>query len=228
MDSGRVASPQARLAAAFENGTDLLSQAVAVLRVRPDPIQHAFYGVDDPADLPLGAADRSLLAVYERSCGGPIEVTAQCDSCGGRTSLALSTASVGPHTWATAWTGPGGGLREPTYADLLACVGDPTGVLDRCRIGPAGGAGATWEDLARTEQSLAGPLRSLCVECGAPVAVDADVVALVLGGLAVVCADFDREVHLLASTYGWDLRTIEALPDHRRQRLAALVSGVAS
>jgi hypothetical protein len=42
-----------------------------------------------------------------------------------------------------------------------------------------------------------------------------------------VCAEFDREVHLLASTYGWDLPTIEALPDQRRQRLAALVSGVA-
>jgi hypothetical protein len=228
MESGRMVSPLARLAAAFEDGTDLLSQAVAVLRARPDPTQYAFYGVDDPADLPLGAADSSLVAVYEQIRGGPLEVTARCDSCGARTSLAVSTATVGPHTWATAWTGPGSGLREPTSADLMACVGDPTGVLDRCRIGPANGSGATWEDLARAEQSLAGPLRSVCVECGAPVAVDADVVALVLGGLAVACAEFDREVHLLASTYGWDLRTIEALPDHRRQRLAALVSGVTS
>ena len=38
---------------------------MAVLRARPDRSELAFYGVDDPADLPVGAADRRLLAAYE-------------------------------------------------------------------------------------------------------------------------------------------------------------------
>jgi hypothetical protein len=230
MGIGRMASPLARLAAAFEDGDDLLSQAVAVLRARPDPSELAFYGVEDPADLPLGAADRRLLAAYEEVTGGPLDVTVPCRACGARTTLSLTMSSVGRHVWASVRTGEAGGLREPSYADLLACAGDPTAILHRCRLGAAGGSdrgGGTLADLDRAEQSLAGPLRSVCADCGAPVAVDADVVPIVLRGLAVVCAEFDREVHLLASTYGWDLPTIESLPDQRRQRLAALVSGVA-
>jgi hypothetical protein len=230
MDTGRTACPLARLAAAFEGGTDLLSQAVAVLRARPDRPELTFHGVDDPADLPIGVADRRLLTSYEELTGGPLDVTVVCGGCGARTTLALSASSVGRHVWASVVTGAGSGLREPSYADLLACADDPATILDRCRVGavvPRGQATGTWEDLDRAEQSLAGPLRSACAECGGPVSVDADVVAVVLRGLAVVCAEFDREVHLLASTYGWDLPTIEALPDPRRRRLAALVSGVA-
>ncbi len=227
MDSARTASPLARLAAAFEDGTDLLSQAVAVLRARADRTELSFYEVDDPADLPLGAADRRLLAAYEELSGRGLEVTAPCSGCGARTTLSLTASSVGPHVWASVRTGPGSGVREPTYADLLASAGDPDVVLARCRVAADGVVPVgTLADLDRAEQSLAGPLRSVCVECGDPVVVDADGVAMVLGALATVCADFDRDVHLLASRYGWDLSTIEALSDHRRQRLAALVSGV--
>ncbi len=228
MGAARTASPLARLAAALEDGTSLLEQAAAVLRAHPDPAELAFHGVGDPAELPLGVADRRLLATYEQATGGHLEVTAVCAACGDRTTLSLGVASVGPHVWASVHTGEGSGVREPSYADLLAAAGAPAEVLDRCRVGATGRGGPRggWADLDRAEQSLAGPLRSSCAECGDPISVDADVVALVLRGLAVLSADLDREVHLLASTYGWDLATIEALPDHRRQRLAALVDGV--
>jgi hypothetical protein len=228
MGSGRTASPLVTLAAALEDGTDLLSQAVAVLRARPDPVELAFHGVDDPAELPVGAADRRLLAVHEEVLRRPLDVTAACPACGARSTLGLTAESVGPHPWSCVPAAAGGGLREPSYGDLLACAGDPDALLDRCRVGdPRAARSATVADLERAEHSLAGPLRSACAECGGPVAVDADVVTLVLAALAVVCAELDREVHLLASTYSWDLATIEALPDHRRERLAALVSGVA-
>ncbi len=230
MATGRTPSPLARLAVAFEDGTDLLSQAVAVLRALPEGSELAFYDVLDPADLPIGAADRRLLAVYEEVTGDPLDVTVTCRACGARTTLSLDGSSVGAHRWASIRTGEGSGLREPSYADLLACAAEPTALLSRCRLGSVASpdrAPASWPDLERAEQSLAGPLRSTCAECGQPVSVDVDVVALVLRGLAVVCAGLDREVHLLAATYGWDLPTIEALPDQRRRRLAALVSGVA-
>ena len=49
--------------------------------------------------------------------------------------------------------------------------------------------------------------------------------SLVIEALGELRSTVDREVHLLATTYGWDLTTIDALPDDRRQRLADLVSG---
>jgi hypothetical protein len=227
------ATPLARLAGAFEDGTDLLSQAVAVLRAVAEPRDLDRYGVSDPAALPLGAADRALLAACERLTGHPLEHSVACPASRSLTTLALTAEGVGEHTWASVRLGPGRGLREPSYADLLACGGDLDALVARCRIGaavpPPGSPAspATETDLEAVDGSLAGPLHTACVECGEPLEVDVDVVALALQSLAVVCADVDREVHLLASAYGWDLATIEALPDGRRQRLAALVSGVA-
>ena len=61
-----------------------------------------------------------------------------------------------------------------------------------------------------------------CIECGALVSEFIDVQYLVTAAIADVVADVDVEIHLIASRYGWELGTIEALPDSRRERLAAL------
>src|SRR5438128_2059362 len=50
----------------------------------------------------------------------------------------------------------------------------------------------------------------------------ADVQRLVTMAVAHAVADVDVEVHMIASRYGWDLATIESLPDIRRARLATL------
>ena len=203
----------ARLAAALDDANDLLAQAVAVLRAAaPEP---------DPARLPTGIADRLLLAVHERALGRPLEHTVRCPACGALTTLPLGRTAVGEHYPRSAWCAPGAGAREPTYADLLAAQGDPGALLALCSVGE----GATLDDLARIEGSLCGPLRSSCWECAAPLEVDVHVVALVLRALSMMRIDIDREVHLLAAGYGWDLAVIESLPDERRRRLAALVEG---
>jgi hypothetical protein len=205
----------ARVAAALDGGTDLLSQTVAVLGAACPDL--------DPETLPLGEADRLLLEVHERVLGRPLEHTVTCPGCGALTTLPLGRADVGEHAPRSAWCGPGSGLREPTYADLRAARGDGAALLEACRIGDAR-APATLDDLAAVEGSLCGPLRSSCAECGQALEVDVDVLALVLAGLAVLRVEVDREVHLLATGYGWDLATIEALPDDRRHRLATLVA----
>lgn len=207
----------ARLAAAMEDGGDLLAQTVAVLRAaRPEP---------DPELLPVGEGDRLLLDVHARALGRPLEHAVECPACGAWSTLVLTSATVGPHAPRSAWCAPGVGLREPTYADLRAADGDPAVLLARCRLGPAPAPAPTLDDLASIEGSLCGPVRSACVECGAPVLVDVDVTLLVLQAFGVLRAEIDREVHLLATGYGWDLASIEGLPDDRRRRLASLVSG---
>lgn len=205
----------APLAAALDSGADLLDQALAVLRAAaPQP---------DPGALPTGAADRMLLAVHEAVLGRALEHTVACPGCAALTTLPLGRADVGEHWPRSAWCGPGIGAREPSYADLLAARGDPEMLLAACRIG----TGATLDDVARIEGSLCGPLHANCPECGTALDVDVDVVALVLGALWQISLELDREVHLLATAYGWDLATIESLPDERRRRLAAMVVGSA-
>lgn len=226
MTVGRGTSVLVRLASAVDTGGSLLEQARDVLRACPDASTLQWYDVTDPADLPAGAADRCLVAATVSLTGAPPEISARCAACGGRSTFVLAPESMGEHRWACRLTGPGTGVREPTYADLLAWANDPAGLLDACRVGATAGPAGEWADLEAVDESLSGPLRSSCAECGASLVVDADVVALAMSRLARACAGLDREVHLLASAYGWDLEAIEALPDHRRRRLVALVSGV--
>jgi hypothetical protein len=219
----------------LDDNSTVLAQAVAVLRAWQVREDLENFGVKDPALLPIGTADRMLLTVHEEALGRPLEHTVQCLDCGEFTTLPLGRADVGEHTSFSVWCGPGLGVREPTYADLCAVDGDLEALLRRCLAGPgaelsglrtgAADSRTGLTDLARVEGSLSGPLHSKCVGCGAPIIVDLDVVGLVLTALRQVGQDVDYEVHLLAGRYGWDLASIEALPDERRRRLAGLVAG---
>lgn len=215
------AAPRSRavaLATVLDDAPTLLEQAVAVLRAWPPAADLALAGVDDPADLPVGLGDRALLTVHEEVLGAPLEHTVACDGCGELTTLPLGRADIPAHHPRSAVTGSGSGVREPTWRDLLVTGDDVDALLRRCSVG----AGGTLEDLARVEGSLSGPLHAVCAGCGTQLELDVDVMALVLRALGAVPADLDRDVHVLASRYGWDLAMIEALPDHRRRRLADL------
>ncbi len=221
-----MASPRpdglAALVGALDEGGSALDQAIAVLRWDATDADLAAAGVTDAADFPLGTADRILLGAYERALGRTLERTVACPACGEWTTLPLSRASVGEYCPRSAWSGPGAGVREPSYADLHAAGGDADVLLARCAVGPA----ATLDDLGRAEGSLCGPLLSTCVACGVPLVDDVDVLGLVLAGLVELRAELDWQLHLLATAYGWDPPTIDALPDSRRRRLADLVASV--
>lgn len=201
------------LAAALDSGESLLGQALAVLR--------AAALEDDPDTLPVGQADRMLLWLHQAVLGRALELTVNCPECTRPTTMPLGRADVGEHAPRSAWRAPGVGAREPSYSDLLAARGDADRLLETCRVG----TGANLDDLARIEGSLCGPLHSVCPECGASLSIDIDIMVAVLAALSNIRVELDRQVHLLAASYGWDLATIEALPDDRRQRLAALVAG---
>ncbi|HZK04982.1 MAG TPA: hypothetical protein VFC82_03945 [Actinomycetaceae bacterium] len=208
----------ATLAAALDEAPTLLEQAVGVLRAWSPSRDLAAAGVDDAADLPIGLADRALLTLHEEALGMPLEFTVTCDHCGEPVTLPLGRAEVPEHHPRSVRTASGAEVREPTLRDLLATGTDPAALLLRCSTGEGG----TLADLARVEGSLSGPLHADCVSCGAHLVLDVDVVALALRALGTVSAEFDLDVHVLASQYGWDLAVIESLPDHRRRRLASL------
>jgi hypothetical protein len=216
-----AASGRAALAAALDDAPSAAAQAIEVLSRCASEDELRWFGVESGSELPVGAADRLLLAAHEQLLGRRLERTVSCARCGEWTTLPLGRADVGEHWPRSAWCGPGTGLREPSYRDVLAADGDEDVLMARCRTGPGG----TASDLDRIEGSLSGPLHSLCVGCGAELIDDVDVMNLVIDALGELRRTVDWEVHLLATTYGWELAAIDALPDERRARLAELASG---
>lgn len=198
-----------------DGGTEA-DQAVAVLRW----LGH------DPLDMSLAVGDRLLLSLAEQLTGASIELTAPCPTCGEINVIEIAAASVADHWPVSRWLGPGRGLREPTYGDLQGLPTDPeqaVGVLAaRCAVGPVevGDAVAALDGL---DDSLCGPIETDCIECAAPILVDADVQHLALRRLRLVTERVEWEIHMLASSYRWDLGTIRDLPDARRRRLAQLI-----
>lgn len=191
---------------------------------------HAASGTAEAAGLSLGEGDRRLLALHRAVTGRDPELIAACEGCGTESAATLRPEDLPPSAPRCARLGAGGGLREPTYADLrgLPAAGEEAAaeLLRRCTVGsPERPAGAA--ELELVDDSLSGPMLIACAGCGAEIELPIDAERLALEGLQRHAREVDLEVHLLASAYGWELAAIEALPDERRQRLARFVAGAA-
>jgi hypothetical protein len=212
------APSQAAAVAAIGASEDELGQALALLRAA---------GCAAPEALTLGEGDRLLLALHRALTGRDVEVAMRCTVCDTVSVATLTAQTVPEHEPRCAWLGPGAGLRQPTYGDLLALPGDPAraaaALLARCTIGtPPQPATAAHLDLV--DDALTGPIVLACVECGQLLETVGDVQRLALEGLQRCALSIDVELHVLASTYGWSLAEIESLPDDRRRRLATLAA----
>lgn len=204
--------------AALDEGGDEVGQVVAVLRAAGHP---------EPEALDLGSGDRLLLQVLADVTGSDIELTARCPHCHVLNSAVVGANSVPPGRPRDALLGAGGGLRQPTYADLERLPDDYSEaareLLRRCRVGtPTHPASAEQFDLV--DDALTGPVTLDCAGCGDPLAVELDVQATVVERLAQHARSVDLEIHLLAQAYHWSLADIRALPDAQRSALARLVA----
>jgi hypothetical protein len=209
---------QATALAAIGASDDELGQALTLLRVA---------GCSDPEALTLGEGDRRLLALHRAITGKDLEVAVECDACETVSVATLSPETVPPHEPRSALLGPGAGLRQPTYGDLVGLPDDAgtaeAELLARCTVGTPPRP-ASSEQLALVDDALTGPVEVACVECGRLLESAADVQQLVLENLQRCALALDLELHLLASRYGWSLAEIEGLPDDRRRRLANLIA----
>jgi len=200
--------PLPALAAALAAPTEL-AQAAAVLAAAGVPT----------AGLTLGSGDRVLLRLHRALTGRDVTIAAACAACGVLGEVTL-TADTLPSPSAL----DDRSVRPPTYADLAGLppgAAGATELLRRCTV--AGRGPATADALAAVDDSLCGPLVFACPACAEPVRCAVDAQTLALRGLLDLLRRYDREIHLLASAYHWDLSTIEALPDTRRSRLAGYV-----
>ncbi len=208
------------LCAALDRCETELEQAIEVLRLAGHSEQ-----------LPLSEGDRVLLRLAEDATGRPLELVKTCKGCGETNTVSLEAAQVRPHDPRCAWLDPACGVREPTYRDLIDLPEDESAALGelfaRCLLGGSADSMPA-DDQLRTafeivDGSLSGPILLTCVGCGTRLAIPIDLEQVCLERLREAADHVDLEVHLLASAYGWDLPTIEQLPDHRRHRLATFI-----
>jgi hypothetical protein len=211
----------AGLLASLDGSSSEVAQVVALL---------AAAGFDEPEHLSVGEGDRHLLALYRSMTGEALEVLVPCPECGELCEGQIDPGQLPSPSPRVAVLGRGGGLREPTYADLLDLPEGPAQAVGelctRCVVGsPARAPGAS--DLELVDDSLAGPILIACSGCGEPIAVDVDIEQMVVERLVQRAYEIDREIHALASAYHWSLGEIESLGEDRRHALADLIAETA-
>jgi hypothetical protein len=127
-------------------------------------------------------------------------------------------------------------FRLPTGEDECATLGLPPVeaeqlLLDRCLV--ERGAEDQSSDgklMARLQEALEAlaptldvELDTVCAECGAHHPAGFDIEHYLLSALLEERPQLARDIHLLASTYGWSLSEILDLPRSQRRSLVALV-----
>jgi len=206
------------LLASLDGASSEIAQVIALLGAA---------GFDDPEHLSVGEGDRHLLALYRSVAGEALAILVSCPACGELCEAPVDPGELPPPSPRVAVLGSGGGLREPTYADLLELPGDAAEAVrvlcTRCVVGsPSRAPDAS--DLELVDDSLAGPICFACSGCDEPITVDVDVEQMVVERLVRQAHGIDREIHALASAYHWSLREIESLGEDRRHALAELIS----
>lgn len=117
-----------------------------------------------------------------------------------------------------AWHDEASGGGEADALSMLArlCT---RGAPEACDVAPAAAA------LAAADPLVAFMAACACPECGADAEIDVDLEALALQRLAARQQQLLREVHALASRYGWTEREILAVAPARRARYLELIDG---
>ena len=199
--------------------------------------------------VPIGERDRQLLALRERLFGTQLDALAVCPVCAEQLELNFETGqitvaaddartSVDVEAEGYALT-----CRTPDSADLLAAGAVPaeqarTLLLERCITSARyHGAPVAASDLPQTvreelEQALAqaDPQAAVsiavdCPACAHAWAIDFDVLTYLWSEIDDWAARTLREVHDLASAYGWSERAILAMSAARRNWYLDIIAG---
>jgi hypothetical protein len=205
---------------------------------------------DALAQLSIGARDRRLLTLREWMFGPQMPCLVVCPACSQRLELSLDAndlrlADEAEEAAQFSVTSAGFEVRFrlPNSRDLLALA--PAGsaearrqLLQRCLLCAAcGGAACAFDELpaevleavadamGRADPQADVQLSLACPDCGHAWAVPFDIVAYLWGELHTWAQRVLREVHMLASAYGWREADILALSPLRRELYLQMVSG---
>jgi hypothetical protein len=190
-------------------------------------------------DLPIGERNRRLLAIRARTFGEDIEALATCTACGERVAMHVPATVLGDRL-----PDPGAGSDRPpdvrrlTSRDLAAAArcadaGSARLLLARRALADA----ATGDETVLAPEAVEAVGRRLqeidplavvlldvhCPACGAAWECELDVAEFLWIEIEAQALRVLRDVHVLASAYGWREVDILALSPLRRRAYLELV-----
>jgi hypothetical protein len=205
---------------------------------------------DALAALRIGRRDAGLLTLREWTFGSQLVSLAICPNCGERLELAFDVADIrvvedGPdEPLSLTVAGCEVAFRLPNSLDLAAAadLGDAEAsrrmLLERCMLAVQRVGGADSADVLSPEieaaiiarMADADPqadvqLALVCPACGQPWLAAFDIVSFFWSELNAWAIRVLRDVHALASAYGWREADILALSPWRRQCYLEMVRG---
>jgi len=202
----------------------------------------------DLAALSVGQRNSLLLQLREQLLGATLRCRVACPRCGVGLEFTLETVDLQSRqteelaSREIVVAGVRIALRAPNSLDLAAVVGAPDLaaarmlLLQRCveratRRGrelavdelPARAIEAVAEALEELDPLAALPLRLACRDCGHNWSTEFDVGAFVWHETSALARRLLREVHELATWYGWREADILSMSDGRRQAYLEMV-----
>jgi hypothetical protein len=180
------------------------------------------------ARLTIGQRDARLLALRETMFGAELTGITDCPECGEKVELSFNCSDIHPQPeietpaeLAVQSNGREVRFRLPTSADLLA-VNSSEQLLERCLLD--GGCPLTTDFLPTivAKMSSADPLADIhlalnCPSCAHKWEPAFDIVAFLWREISAAARRLLREVHTLASAYGWTESEILSLSPTRRR-----------
>jgi hypothetical protein len=202
------------------------------------------------AQLPIGARDAQLLALRERLFGTQLVGVATCPRCGERLQLTLNTpdlnlsAGVAPDPLPLTVDRYSIRYRLPNSTDLLAlagcedaeagrqlllgrCIQDVQGddVTQTVEALPDDGVAAVIAHMAQADPQADVQFDLNCPACQHHWLAAFDIMAFLWHEIDGWAQRILREVHVLASAYGWSEADILSMSATRRQLYLELIGG---
>jgi hypothetical protein len=187
------------------------------------------------ASLSIGRRDARLLALRELTFGADVTGVANCPACDENVELTFSAADLRPETvtelpaeFDLRLDDHHLRFRLPTSADLLA-VNQREQLLARCLSNGHGPLPETVIAAVVEKMSQADPLADIqlrlnCASCGHKWEAPFDIASFFWTELNAAARRLLREIHELASAYGWTESEILALSPARRRCYLEMVN----
>jgi hypothetical protein len=197
------------------------------------------------AQLSIGQRDALLLTLREWTFGSQIQSIVTCGKCGERLELSFSVADIctsppiSSQTFSLQVAGWEIEFRLPNSLDLMAIASlhtQPSKLLERCllqvkeheEIQPVGKlpteiASTVITQMAKLDPQADVQLNLCCPACSYQWQSTFDIVSFFWSEIHAWAIRTLREVHILASTYGWGEAEILAMSPYRRQLYLEMV-----
>lgn len=183
---------------------------------------------DSLARLTIGQRDARLLALRETMFGPELIGITDCPECGEKVELSFNYSDIHPQPESEApaelavqSNGREVPFRLPTTADLLA-VNSSEQLLERCLLDRGNHLTKDFVPVIIEKMSKADPLADIhlalnCPSCAHQWEAVFDIVAFLWREISAAARRLLREVHTLASVYGWTEPEILSLSPARRR-----------